>query len=259
MSQALSDEEMTLIAGYVLKDLSPEEEAQFEQMLRYSPALQAEVDLMQASFTLLPHALSKVAPPPHLEDKILAANAIATNRPAIASQLEGAVRAPRQRQHSISWSKLLAGVAILTALLLGADNLRLRQELGVATKADPERVAAILQRPNSRLVALNGEAGSTATGTLLFTPGQWQEVVVSLGNLPPLPPDQVYRMWLRLNNGQVTACGEFNPNAQGAVFVKLNPPELPPQGTKATGIFVTVDAASAPLEPTGQPIMSGSI
>jgi Anti-sigma-K factor rskA len=127
----------------------------------------------------------------------------------------------------------------------------------VAQRTESDRVAAILQRPTSRLVALKGE--KDAAGTLLFTPGKWQEVVVSLGNLPPLPPDQIYRMWLTLANGNTIACGEFNTNAEGSVFVKLTPPELPPKGVKATGIYVTVDGVNAPLNPGGDRVMSGAI
>jgi Anti-sigma-K factor rskA len=93
----------------------------------------------------------------------------------------------------------------------------------------------------------------------MFTPGKWQEVVVSLGNLPPLPPDQVYRMWLTLKNGQVLPCGEFKTTPEGTVFIRINPPKTPPTGVKATGVFVTVDAANAPLTPTGQQVMTGSI
>lgn len=143
------------------------------------------------------------------------------------------------------------------AIALALDNLRLRQELQFVRQADPERVAAILQRPNSRLAVLRASNTSTAAGTLLFTPGKWQEVVLSLQNLPPLPPGEVYRLWLTLNNGQALPCGEFNTNDQKSVFIKLNPPESPPAGTKTTGMFVTVNTTGSPLEPTGPRIMSG--
>lgn len=42
-----------------------------------------------------------------------------------------------------------------------------------------------------------------------------------------------------------------------SVFIKLNPPKSPPAGTKTTGMFVTVNTANSPLEPTGPRIMSG--
>ncbi|NJM57505.1 MAG: hypothetical protein HC857_08790 [Synechococcales cyanobacterium RU_4_20] len=92
--------------------------------------------------------------------------------------------------------KLIAAIAALAAIALGLDNLRLRNQLTVATQASEAiarnstpnplipSLASILQRPKSRLVALQN-ADASLSGTLLFTPGQWQEVVVAFGNLPP--------------------------------------------------------------------------
>jgi Anti-sigma-K factor rskA len=247
MTQARSDAEQELVAGYVLGDLSAEELAQFEQLLQQHPELLAEVNAMQVSFQLVPQALPKVTPPPALLEKMMAAHA------AMAVASEPVL--PR----SFPWSKLIAAWAVLAALLLGSDNLWLRRQLSLAQQTPIDRVGTILQQPNSRLVTLKGEAGSTAAGTLLFTPGQWQEVIVSLGNLPPLPPDQVYRMWLTLKNDETLLCGEFNTNPQGAVFIHLNPPKTPPKGVKATGIFVTVDSIAAPPAATGQRVMTGAI
>jgi anti-sigma-K factor RskA len=253
----ISTEDHLIIAGYVLGDLEPEEMAQVEQRLAADTELLAEVHALQVSLWSTPQGMPMMTPPLQLRDKILTANASVN---ATSAQMEPVLRPASQIPQgspSIGWGKILAGLAMLLALLLGADNFRLRQALSFAQRTEPDRVAAILQRPNSRLVALNGK--QDAAGTLLFTPGQWKEVVVSLGNLPPLPPDQIYRMWLTLANGQTISCGEFNTNAEGSVFVKLMPPETPPKGVKATGIYVTVDGVNTPLNPGGDRIMSGSI
>jgi hypothetical protein len=119
-------------------------------------------------------------------------------------------------------------------------------------------VASILKQPNSRLISLKSKE-SKAAGTLLFTPGRWKEVIVSLGNLPPLPPDQIYRMWLSLDNGEILYCGEFNTDSEGSVFVRFTPPKTPPKGIKATELFVTLDAREAPLRPSEQRVMEGNI
>lgn len=248
MSQSLSDEEQALAAGYVLGDLSDEEQTQIEALLQQKPELRQEVNALQVSLQMIPHALSEVDPPPHLQANILNAyDAIAVSEPTFSAR------------RSFPWSKLIAGIALLTALIAVSDNLRLRRQFSLAQDIETQRVATILQQPNSRLIALQGEAGLTAAGTLLFTPGQWQEVVVSLGNLPPLPVEQVYRMWLELENGDIIFCGEFNTTSEGDVFVRFTPPETPPQGVKATGIFVTTDVESAPLIPGETRIIVGEI
>ena len=254
MSQPLSDDEQALAAGYVLGDLSVDEMAHVAALLQHKPEFTQEVNALQASLQLIPHALPKVEPPPQLQASILAAH---------AASLAPASSPSSSTRQAFPWSRIIAGIAGLATLLLSADNFRLRRQFSLAQNPDPpesdnQRVAAILQQPTSRLVALEGE-DNAAAGTLLFTPGRWQEVVVSLGDLPPLPVDQVYRMWLTLANGEVIFCGEFNTNTDGAVFIRLTPPELPPQGVKATGIFVTADATSAPLTPTGPQFMVGEL
>jgi anti-sigma-K factor RskA len=259
MTQTLTEFEQLLAAGYVLGDLDPEEQQQFEQQLSHSPALQAEVKALQASLRVLPLAQSILTPPAGLRDRVMAASSLETREASQPAQAAGP-RPVSPRSAGLAWPKIIAAFTSLAVLILGFDNLRLRQALTVASRPDTEAVAVstLMQRPNSRLVALRG-TGNNAAGTLMFTPGKWQDVVVSLGNLPPLPPDQVYRMWLTLKNGQVISCGEFKTTDQGKVFIRLNPAQNPPPGVKATGVFVTIDAANAPLTPTGQRVITGNI
>ena len=140
--------------------------------------------------------------------------------------------------------------------LFRSDNFRLRRQFSLAQGDRNPEVASILQQPQSRLVALQGD---NSAGTLLFTPGQWEQVIVSIADLPPLPPDQIYRMWLSLDNGQPFLCGEFTTDENGSVYVTLNPPESIPEGVKAQTVFVTQADTSAPLEPVGEPIIVGEI
>lgn len=254
MSKPLSEDEKILAAGYVLGDLTAEETEQLEQLVAENPELLKEIRALQASFELLPQALPQVTPPPHLRATIVAPQSL----PTIAT--------PVRSTGTIL--KVLAGLLTLATLALAFDNLRLRQQLQIAqTQLDQiqlaqdaqlDRVASILQKPNSRLISLKSK-DSKASGTLLFTPGRWQEVIISLGNLPPLPPEQVYRMWLSLANGDILYCGEFNTNPEGSVFVRFTPPKTPPKGVKAMGLFVTIDNREATPTPAGDRIMEGTI
>ena len=269
-SPSLSEEEQMLAAGYVLGDLSDDEQHQLEILLQDRPEMQREINALSVSLRSLPHGLATVAPPPELQNKILAAyeteleSAIAGARTLTLPTTPPSSSPSLNTRPSFPWSKIIAGITTLIALLLGANNAQLRFQLAniLDQENDSQQIAEILQRPNSRLIALEGlDETNTATagGTLLFTAGQWQEVIVSLSHLPPLPVDQVYRMWLTLENGDVLFCGEFNTNAEGQVSVRLTPPQTPPEGVKTTGLFVTKDADSAPLEPNGLPIMTGEI
>lgn len=259
MKQPLSDGEKLLIAGYILGDLDVEESQELERLLLGNLAAQEELQAMQTCFQLLPHALAKEFPPDRLQDRVMEASGVSASPLTLPSSIE---RFPMERSfwRRNVWSLLMFGATILTALFLGVENVGLRQRLSLAQQdREAQRVAAILQKPTSRLVALKGEGNKTAAGTLLFTPGQWKEVIVSLGNLPPLPPEQVYRMWLSLENNQTLLCGEFNTNTEGSVFVRLTPAITPPKGVKATGIFVTIDGMSSSPKPTGQRVIAGTI
>ncbi|MGF1513023.1 MAG: anti-sigma factor domain-containing protein [Elainellaceae cyanobacterium] len=275
MAQSLSNDEQALAAGYVLGDLTVDEEAQVAQLLSTNPAMQREVDALRVSLQLVPHGLDTVAPPDHLEDKIIAAYRTSE---AIEINQSQSTSAPRSR----SWARIIAALSIPALLLLVFGNLRMRQQFAqlendniqlqqqlaqlendniqlgqqIVALGDTDEVASILQRPKSRLVSLQG--GDSA-GTLLFTPGQWEQVVVSIADLPPLPPEQVYRMWLSLDNGEPFLCGEFTTDENGSVFVTLNPTDSIPEGVKAQEVFVTQSEASAPLEPVGDRVIVGEI
>jgi hypothetical protein len=194
-------------------------------------------------------AAETVTPPAHLEDQIMAAYAVNEAREAQLSQI---TRTPRTR----SWAKILAALSIPALLLLAFDNMRLRRQFSLAQGDRNSEVASILQQPQSRLVALQG---NDSAGTLLFTPGRWEQVVVSVTDLPPLPPDQIYRMWLTLDNGQLFFCGEFTTDDNGSVFITLNPTDRIPEGVKAQEVFVTQAATADPLEAIGEPIIVGEI
>ncbi|MBE9098085.1 anti-sigma factor domain-containing protein [Vacuolonema iberomarrocanum] len=246
----LSEEEQELATGYVLGDLTTEEVTRLEALLTENPALIQEIHALQTSYALMPQALDLVEAPASLQEKIVPTPAVAT--PSVAT----APPQRRSRRSRLAW--ILTGLGAIATLLLLTDNLRLRSQLRLAQGGSPDQVANILRQPNSRLISLTG-SDSDAAGTLLFTPGNWQEVIVSLGDLPPLPPDEVYHMWLQLENGDVIYCGEFQTGEDGSVFVRLTPLESPPEGVRATELYVTVDADEAAPDPTGERIMEGVI
>jgi anti-sigma-K factor RskA len=265
-----SEEFQELAAGYVLDDLSIEEKERIERLIAENPELRQELKTFQETMSMLSYNVPMIEPPAHLRQKTLDVAAISlTLRGPQAPQVES--RRESQSTHrtavatqpSKSWGKVVAAIATIsaiTAIGLGIDNFRLRQELAITQSSDTDRVAALLQKPDSRLVAIAGqENNANASGTLLFRKGKWQQVVLALSDLPPLPSGEVYRLWLSLDNNQTIFCGEFNTNASGSVLVSINPPQLPPQGTKTTGIFVTKSAATAPLEPTGKRVAAGTI
>jgi anti-sigma-K factor RskA len=254
INSALSDETKELAAGYVLDELEPSEIELVERLMLENPALRQEVRELQMVLGGLTLDVPQLQPPAHLRARVLQASEIVGE--ASLKENRQVVAVPAKK---INWSKIVAISALIAAAALSLDNLRLRQDLNFAQQKTPERIAKLLQRPNSKLIALTAQTTAETSGTVLFTPGKWQEVVISVKNLPPLPPQQVYRLWLTLNNQQTIYCGEFRTDQQGKASQPINPPQLPPVGTKATGLFVTVDLENAPALPTGNRIIAGEI
>jgi hypothetical protein len=254
----ISEEEQILAAGYVLGDLSESEITQFESALVTNPKLQAEVAALQVAFDKLPQGLPLVTPPSGLKAKVIESFAVESSINQIVDPAESIQTAPDPVPNTVfSLGRVLAGIGLLIGGLLAFDNFNLRQELQVAQQVNQQELASVLNQPKSRLLSLSTQEG--VVGNVLFTPGNWQQVIVSAKNLPPLPVDRVYRMWLELANGQVIPCGEFKTDDKNSIFVKLNATQKPPTGVKAKGVFITIDRSTDPLQPTGKRVIQGTI
>jgi Anti-sigma-K factor rskA len=256
MTRSISEAEQILAAGYVLGDLSILETTEFESALTNNPALQAEVSALQLAFDKVPQGLPQVDPPPELKAKII--ESFVAVEASSNPKIDLVAKVTPVPSKGFIWGRILVGIGVLLGGLLAFDNFNLRQQLQVAQQVNQQELANILTQPKSRLLTLS-DREDRVVGKVLFTPGNWQQVIVSAKNLPPLPVDRVYRMWLELANGQVIPCGEFKTDDRGSIFIKLNAKQKPPAGVKAKGVFVTIDRSNDPLEPTGQRVIQGTI
>lgn len=236
------DEVQELLAGYVLGDLSPEEDQLVKAILQDYPELQGSIDRLQESLHLLPYGLPQLDPPPQLEQKIL----VAAKKKVSTDPLSFGVLVKRVK----TWPGILVALGVF---LLGLDNVRLR--------LNPMVVLEILNQPNTRLVSLKGDTAIApqASGSLLFTPGQWQEVVITLQDLPQPPQGQVYRLWAKFDDDKVILCGEFDPDPKGRIVTRLETYDLPSPGSKLKEVFATLASPSTPQNPSGPTVLIQSI
>jgi Anti-sigma-K factor rskA len=254
MANSISEEEQILAAGYVLGHLSAAEITLFGVALANNPELRAEVDALQIAYNQLPQGLPQVTPPLDLKVKIIESFATELN----SSPIIQSSPVPLPKISKINWSGVFAGLGLLFSGLLVFDNFSLRQQSQAAQKVNSQDLASILNQPKSRLLSLR-TTEDRIVGNILFTPGNWQQVIVSAQNLPPLPVDRVYRMWLELANGQVIPCGQFKTDDRNSILIKLNATQQPPQGVKAKGVFMTINKSTDPIQPTGQRVIQGTI
>jgi Anti-sigma-K factor rskA len=212
-----------LLAGYLLGDLTPAEMTAVEELLATDLAAQQELEELQSLWHLMPLSLPTTPEPsPELRNRILAAT-----------------QAPVKRfSWKILWMAATAG-AIATCAGLGWQNQQLQQQLATAQQEVKNQVALLNQSDNRLLPIKAMDNHSAVTGSLVMSPASGQ-AVLALQKVPKLPPGKIYRIWAILENGEM-ACGDFTPDAQGQVFMKLPLTKW----SKAKTVMVTIELPNA--------------
>lgn len=248
MSSSMASEHLQLlIAGYVLGDLDPDEAAEFEQLLRNDPAIAEEVSQMQKALELS-YAPPEVEPPTHLRSAILAAQTPQTTPTSI-----------KPTRRSFPWSRAMNVAAAVAIVALGINNYRLSQELQTS-RTETQRLATLVYS----LQATAKE--SNASATIAVDP-KTLEAVLTVQNLPPLPPGQVYALWTVVKpNAPVTTDSKsailteaFNVDAQGRVAQSIAVPAVFRSANLVTAVAVTIEDAAAPQKHQGKPVMMAKL
>ena len=235
-----------LIAGYVLGNLDAEEVEDFKQLLIDSPEVAAEVSRMQQALELS-DAIPEAQPPARLRSAILAAHALQTS--SSVQQLS------RENRRSFSWSRALNFATIVAIAVLGINNHRLQQALQ-ASQTETQRVATIVYslQPASK--------DNAATATISVDPNRL-EAVLTVQNLPPLPPGKVYALWTVVKrDAPVTTDAKsailtevFSVNAQGEVSQSVAVPRVFRSANLVSNVAVTIEDTIAPQKHQGKPVM----
>ncbi len=257
MSESSSPSEHEELAGYLLGDLLPEEVSALEERLNQDPHLVAELQTLQEALELLPYGLPGVIPPAALRDKVMAEAGIQSapiQTDSVPLARAALLSLPANR-FKVGW-RWLGGLVAVALVLLSWDNWRLRQSLQLAQLESVQELASLLQQPGSRLVNLQGETGAA---NLLFRPGEWQEVILAATDLPQLASGESYHLWLKLDNGDILYCGDFQVDAYGSAIVAMRPPRTPPLGTRAQELLITAQAPTGPREPRGKVLLTGTV
>ncbi len=264
----------SLLAGYVLGDLTPEDVVKVNQYLQLYPELADEVNSLQATLALFPLSLPKSSPSANLRSQILQA---AENQLVKGVERDKQIRL-QPRRITKPWFWLMGGMAAAFIASLGLYNYQLQKQLAIAQSdlssyrqkislselqtelthtqnqlSRYQKAVAILKQPNNRLLALKGiTANVPASGSLVIAPNS-QAAVLTLQNLPPIAEDKVYRLWAFVNQQKVK-CAKFTPDAEGKVMLQI---PLKEWGS-TTQVFVTIEPKEGLSLPTGKTVMTGT-
>lgn len=221
-----------LLAGHALGDLDEEERQRLAALLREQPALRQRLEEFSTTLELLPLGLPATASAPQrLRSRLIRTLAIQPT-------------APRQ-----SW--LAPALLTLVLLMMGLELHQTRQQLAQLQQqiAAPAAHTALSRRLSLRAVDPN----TRASGEVLIT-GNATNNVLMLNDLPPPPPEHIYRLWARVN-GQEVGCIYFQPTAQGHVAMLI--PTSPT--SEATSVSISVETDPLGVAPTGPRVLSSSL
>jgi anti-sigma-K factor RskA len=178
-------------------------------------------------------------------------------------QVAGSQRVPRK---AAWWNWVLAPATAILALLsfaLWHENGRLFNELReaqrMAASLEQERVHVqklvnALAAPETITVKLAGtEDAAGASGVVKYN--SRTGLVVYMAQLPPLPAEKVYQMWLVPTNGAPISAGIFIPPPDGRPRVLSA--EVPGD-TEPKAFAVTIEPTGGVAQPTGPKVLLGA-
>jgi anti-sigma-K factor RskA len=171
----------------------------------------------------------------------------------------------RQRLGLTGWTPALAGALAVLLLVVGADDLRKRAEIGpllaqaqrgAIDSAQLAQLMELLTSPHAQKVALHETpvASPPPEGRVVYA-ARSGKLLLTAQNLKPLPEGKIYELWILQAGGKKPLpAGTFAPDSSGnaAMILADEPANLAVQG-----FGVTVENAGGAQTPTLPIVLSG--
>jgi anti-sigma-K factor RskA len=251
------------LALYALDALDGSQKAAVEEHVETCASCRSELESLRGDMALMALSASGPHPPQRSRDRLM--SAIAADRPVIAPE--------RETVSSGGWFGRLGWMAAALALLAGAllmnnakeKNAALQREIaGLQTKtaaqdAELERVRrefAPFFAPGIQPVTIevpNGHPQPQGKAIYVQSSGK---LLFLASNLPALPEDKAYELWVLPITGNPLPAGVFRPDNKGGGIV-VNPPLS--AGVAAKGFAITVEPKEGSAAPTTKPMMVGLV
>ena len=248
------------LALYALNALEGDDRSRLERHLASCAECRLELEQLRGDGALLALSTTGPRPPARARQRLL--DAIAKES---AAHVRTAPRMTPQRGSAWGWLGWAATAAVLVvATLLWKDNSALKQALASANQQgaqelrelqDLRRVTAPILSPDAQVVTVVAVKTPPQPGGKAFYLRNRGSLVFLATNMPPLPPNKAYELWLIPTEGAPIAAGVFKPDAHGRGSV-INPPL--PAGTQAKTFAITVENEAGSATPTSPVLMVGA-
>jgi len=251
------------LALHALNALEGDDRVKLEKHLAICSACRLELEQLRGDGALL--ALSTLGPKPPLRARQRLLDAVAKEAAASAARAQSTRTTGQPRR---SWWGVLGWAATAAVIVFAAslwkENSALRQSLATASAQtaqatreldDIRRIAAPIIAPDAQRVTLVAVKTPPQPQGKAFYLRNRSNLVFVANNMPALPPQKAYELWLIPAQGAPIPAGVFKPDAHGSATV-VNPP-LPP-GMEAKAFAITVENEAGATTPTMPIVMMGT-
>ena len=240
---------------YALGTLQGQEQEAIEKHLEECSACREELRRLRGDLALLAFSTTGPRPPARSRARLMTAIAKEPRR----SQ-------PRQRIWTTWWTTLgwaAAVAALMIGVFLRQQNSDLRRRVSQLETSSSQQnqhllearqLLATLTSPDAvHFTLVAGKTPPQPQGKAIYVPRSGTLVFLA-NNLPAIPPQKSYELWLIPTSGAPVPAGLFKPDAHGAAAV-IRPPL--PAGVEAKAFAITIEPEAGSPAPTSQPIMVG--
>jgi anti-sigma-K factor RskA len=244
------------LALYALGTLQSDERAALEKHVEECASCRLELQQLRGDMALMALSAAGSTPPARARQRLVAAVA----------------REPRLRvqPRSVAWGwmpaslRLLSAAILLVALVVSwmrTDRLegriaqlqyKLSQQQAELTQAR-EVVATLTATDAMRVTLVAAKTPPQPQGKAIYVRDR-ASLIFLASNLPGLPPQKAYELWLIPMSGAPIPAGMFKPDAHGSAMV-INPPL--PAGVEAKTFAITVEPEQGSTSPTMPIVMMG--
>jgi len=241
---------------YALGALQRDERQAVEKHLAECSACRQELEKLQGDLARLAFSVSGPRPPARSRDRLMAAIAKEPRRMRIRQKARGGW------WNALGWAAAVA--AIVIGVLLRQQNSDLRHrvaelEAGSSRQDqqlhEAQQLLTTLTSPDAtHFTLVAGKAPPQPQGKAIYVRRSGTLVFLA-SNMPPIPPQKAYELWLIPTSGAPIPAGLFRPDAHGAAAV-IHPPL--PSGVRAKAFAITIEPETGSPAPTSQPIMVGA-
>lgn len=244
------------LARYALGEVQGEERADFEIHLETCATCRRELEELRGDMALLSMAAGGPAPPQRARQRLMTAISREPREQAVVPGVR------RSYWGMLPWAAVAAFA--FAAFFFWRESDRLSQSVA-KLQADSAEQQSQLDRAREVVATLTATNAIVVPVMAPDTPPQPQgkaiyvrdkaRLIFVASNMPALPPQKSYELWLIPMQGAPIPAGVFKPDVHGSAIV-VHPPL--PVGTEAKAFAVTVEPEQGSQTPTMPIVMMGA-